>query len=155
MDAETPQPLGHSLLLKFDVNTLACRCAMAWSLACQAHPGRAFLSGTPIVVDAVTSQQLLHVKFYGTIWAHSPMARVCSGIPVRHPNPCVCCNFNTVGPILTISSSMESSRSVRQGHLPVGHVWAFPSGTTILANAVTPQPLGQFFQFQVLNHLGL
>ena len=63
------------------------------------------------------------------------------------PKLCECSNSTATGPIRSITSSMEPSWSVeaqRLSHWPVEPVRAFPSGTKLLVDVVTSQPLNRF-----------
>ena len=67
------------------------------------------------------------------------------GIPFGHPNFCGHCNFTTTGPIHAVSSFMEPSSwplDVQwHGHCPIRLLQDFISGTGILTDALTLQPL--------------
>ena len=66
---------------------------------------------------------------------------------------CRHCNSSVTELIHTISSSMEQSWPVSlwwHDHCPMGPFQAFPSGTQIFADIVTPQVLAWFAPYQVL-----
>ena len=68
---------------------------------------------------------LTHLKFYGTVVVQrcavdwSLAHRALAGIPVRHPNYCICGNSTTDGPICVISSSIDGFPSQRASYADI------------------------------------
>ena len=115
-------------------------------------PFRAFTSGTQnscrcyystitgLICSVSRSMTLLWPV--DVLWHRADRSR--PSIPIQYSNNCVCCNSTTAGPFHSISSSIEPPWNIdvqQHGHLLV---YAFLSGTQILANAIILQPLIRF-----------